>query len=147
KRVADNDTGMVMDFTDFRGRRVIAAMMHRGVNHNPLPTDLLYTCYVYDDLDRLRVIIPPAAALTAGSAYSYFFTMNSTWLNELCYQYEYDHRGRPIAQKLPEKAVEYFVYDERDRQVFYQDGNMRSQSKWQFTIYDALDRPLVTGLL
>jgi RHS repeat-associated protein len=41
----------------------------------------------------------------------------------------------------------WMVYDGRNRLVMQQDGNMRSNQKWQYIQYDALDRPIVTGFI
>ena len=40
------------------------------------------------------------------------------------------------------------VYDARDRLVLTQDANLRTQSpvKWQYVLYDVLNRPINTGL-
>jgi hypothetical protein len=38
------------------------------------------------------------------------------------------------------------VYDNRDRVVMTQDGNQRLNKQWTFTKYDALNRPIMTGV-
>jgi hypothetical protein len=38
------------------------------------------------------------------------------------------------------------VYDNRDRLVFTQDGNQRSAHQWLITFYDAMNRPVETGI-
>ncbi|KAA5537507.1 hypothetical protein F0919_02410 [Taibaiella lutea] len=77
--------------------------------------------------------------------FTYTWSVSAAQLSGLCYQYLYDGRSRLVEKKIPGKAVEYYVYDKRDRQVFYQDGNLRGQHYWAFTFYDALDRPTATG--
>ncbi|WP_221412589.1 hypothetical protein, partial [Fulvivirga lutimaris] len=37
------------------------------------------------------------------------------------------------------------IYDDRDRLVLTQDGEQRLESKWSFTKYDVLNRPIMTG--
>ena len=49
-------------------------------------------------------------------------------------------------KKLPGVAPVYMVYDKRDRLVMTQDGNLRDSTKWLFTKYDRLNRPVMTGL-
>ena len=49
-------------------------------------------------------------------------------------------------KKVPGAEPVYMVYDQRDRLVLTQDGNQRAQGKWLFTKYDALNRPVFTGL-
>ncbi|MDO6433297.1 RHS repeat-associated core domain-containing protein [Flavitalea sp. BT771] len=39
------------------------------------------------------------------------------------------------------------IYDQRDRQVFSQDGNMRARNQWMTTMYDALNRVTTTGMI
>nr|WP_229135113.1 MULTISPECIES: RHS repeat-associated core domain-containing protein [Bacteroides] len=42
-------------------------------------------------------------------------------------------------------AVRY-VYDKADRLIFVQDGNLKGQGRWRFTIPDALGRTVLSGL-
>ncbi|WP_232831865.1 DUF6443 domain-containing protein, partial [Taibaiella helva] len=100
------------------------------------------TYYIYDAMGKLRYILPPAVADAAHNNGS----ISQTVLDQFCFQYRYDEKGRKVEQKVPGKGWEYFVYDKRDRLVFYQDSNLRSAGGWwSFTLYDALDRPIVTG--
>jgi RHS repeat-associated protein len=102
------------------------------------------TYYVYDDLSRLRFVIPPKAVVQL-LANSWAFTPEI--INELCYRYEYDGQNRMIAKKLPGADWIYMIYDERDRLVFSQDGNMRSRGQWMTILYDRLNRPVMTGMM
>jgi RHS repeat-associated protein len=70
---------------------------------------------------------------------------NQSVLDNLCYQYKYDHRNRLVEKKLPGKDWEYIVYDKLDRPVLTQDANLRTANKWLFTKYDAFSRPVYTG--
>ena len=71
-------------------------------------------------------------------------------LYELGYRYKYDERHRMVEKKLPGAAPVYMVYDNNDRLVATQDGNMRkgtatlSDDEWLITLYDALNRPVMT---
>lgn len=103
------------------------------------------TYYVYDDLQRLRAVIPPEA-ISQRTVTANTWSISEDVAKGLCYQYYYDGKGRQVEKKLPGKAPEYYVYDLRDRQVMYQDGNLRKTWDWQFTIYDVSDRPTCTGL-
>lgn len=73
---------------------------------------------------------------------------NSTELSELCYQYVYDHRNRLVEQKIPGKGWEYTIYDALDRPVMTQDAIQASASpkEWSYTKYDALGRVAYTGI-
>jgi len=96
------------------------------------------TYYVYDDFGLLRFVIPPKAV--------YDGSVTSSDLDSLCYQYKYDTRHRMIEKKLPGAGPVYMVYDKRDRLIASQDSNQRAQGQWQFTKYDALNRPVMTGI-
>lgn len=99
------------------------------------------TYYIYDELVHLRFVVPPKASSLISSG-----TLSQAVLSNLCFQYRYDNRGLKIEQQFPGKGTEFFVYDKRKRLVFYQDGNLRNENnKWACSIYDALDRPLITG--
>ncbi|MCW3787892.1 DUF6443 domain-containing protein [Plebeiibacterium sediminum] len=66
---------------------------------------------------------------------------------DLIYAYKYDCRKRMIEKKIPGAAPVYMVYDNRDRLVATQDGEMREKGAWVFTKYDVLNRPIITGVL
>ncbi|NVJ46694.1 MAG: RHS repeat-associated core domain-containing protein [Cytophagia bacterium] len=51
-----------------------------------------------------------------------------------------------ITKRVPGGERVDMVYDKLDRLVATQDGNLRDQSKWQITKYDAHNRPVITGL-
>ncbi|MCE2995043.1 MAG: hypothetical protein LW863_05580, partial [Flammeovirgaceae bacterium] len=67
-------------------------------------------------------------------------------LNEFAFLYKYDGRRRMSHKKIPGADWVYMVYDNRDRLVMTQDGNQRLQNQWTFTKYDALNRPVLTGI-
>ncbi len=98
-------------------------------------TNTLKTYYIYDDFGLLRTVVPPQASSPADT--------------ELCYFYTYDGRKRMISKKIPGAAIVYMVYDQRDRLVLTQDGNMRTSNayKYLFTKYDQLNRPIMTGTM
>lgn len=100
------------------------------------------TYNVYDEMERLRFTVPPAATVLVSGG-----TLTQAILDDLCYQYKYNDRGLLVEKKLPGKAVEYIVYDHLDRPVFSQDGLQRLQGKWSFIIYDISGRPSVSGTL
>jgi len=67
-------------------------------------------------------------------------------LDNLAFQYKYDGRKRMIAKKVPGAEWVFMVYDNRDRLVLTQDGEQRKFNRWTFTKYDALNRPVMTGI-
>ena len=105
----------------------------------------LSTYYVYDDLGQLRFVIPPKAVEAIKGDWS--LAGKSDVVQELCFRYEYDARGRLVAKKVPGAGWVYLVYDTRDRLVFTQDANMRGKNQWLATLYDVLNRPVLTGVM
>ncbi|MBS1755984.1 MAG: hypothetical protein JSU03_01770, partial [Bacteroidetes bacterium] len=104
----------------------------------------LCTYYIYDDLGNLRSVIQPKGVELISTNW---VLSDATILAEQCFRYEYDARNRMIMKQVPGSAPVYMVYDQRDRLVMTQDGNMRTTpSKWMVTIYDELNRPVQTGL-
>ncbi|MGC3946361.1 MAG: Ig-like domain-containing protein [Chryseolinea sp.] len=67
-------------------------------------------------------------------------------LENFAFQYKYDGRKRMTQKKVPGADWVYMVYDDRDRLVLTQDGEQRKGNKWTFTKYDALNRPVLTGI-
>ena len=49
-------------------------------------------------------------------------------------------------KKVPGADWVYMVYDNLDRLVMTRDGEQRKTNKWAFTKYDAMSRPVMTGL-
>lgn len=101
------------------------------------------TYYVYDNYGNLTYVLPPLmnASTTA------LDTVISK-LNDLGYQYKYDHRNRLVEKKIPGKGREYIVYDKLDRPVLTQDAIQfnKSAKEWLFTKYDELGRVVYTGI-
>jgi RHS repeat-associated protein len=109
-------------------------------------TGWLCTYYIYDDLKQLRAVIQPNAVdLMQGGTW----TLDQAKLDELCFRYEYDGRGRMVMKKIPGAGVVYMVYDARDRLVLTQDANLRLYPhKWLYTQYDnTFNRPISTGTI
>lgn len=95
------------------------------------------TYYVYNDYGQLAFVLPPNTLHK---------TITDDLLNDLCYQYRYDARGRQVEKKLPGKGWEYFVYDKQDRIVAVQDANLREKGQWGYTKYDQFGRVVITGI-
>jgi len=101
--------------------------------------NILSTYYVYDDFGNLAFIIPPLANADQT-------VPNQTTLDNVCYQYRYDEWHRLTQKKVPGKDWEYFVYNQADQLVAWQDGNQRTTNKWTFSKYDVQGREVVTGV-
>jgi RHS repeat-associated protein len=146
KSVAIDEAGnATVEYKDMEGKVIL-----KKVQIGTIASDysgyagFLCTYYVYDDLNRLRFVIPPKAveAISASS-----WSISTAIANELCFRYEYDNRNRMQAKKVPGAGWVYMVYDVRDRLVFTQDANMRIGNQWLTTLYDALNRPVMSGML
>ena len=129
----DENDHSVIEFVDITGKTILKKT--NDGNNN------LLTYYVYDDFDRLRYVLPPKATNQTGTS------LTPASLSELIYYYEYDEKGRMIKKKIPGADEVLMIYDNRDRLILTQDGNLRSQGKWSFTKYDVLNRPIITGIV
>ncbi|MBL7756724.1 MAG: hypothetical protein JNL59_05000, partial [Chitinophagaceae bacterium] len=106
----------------------------------------LCTYYMYDDQGRLRCVVQPVGVeLLMTNSWSTTALSNAI-LNEQCFRYEYDARGRMIIKKVPGAGKVYMIYDKWDRLAFTQDSIQRANSEYLMTKYDELNRPVVTGI-
>jgi len=133
----DENGNQVRTYTDKRGLTVYKQVQEGA-------TSWLNTYYVYDDFGRLIYQLPPKALSTLGIGASIAAT-NST-VSELIYKYVYDVKGRLIEKKVPGSVLQYLVYDNLDRVVLTQDGNLRAGNNWMFIKYDNKNRPVYSGL-
>jgi RHS repeat-associated protein len=135
------------EFKDLEGRVILKRSNVTNTTTTTPTTKRAATYYVYDDFGRLRVVVPPIAAQTIDASTnntSYYLT--TTFIKNYCYYYEYDAKGRMIKKKLPGADMVYMVYNNRDLLIMTQDGELRKSNKWFYTKYDALSRPIMTGL-
>lgn len=145
KMVSTDERGsQVIEYKDLEGQ-VVEKKVQVGdvLSSSDIYTGWLVTMYVYDDKNQLRVVIPPKA-VTQVKANGWSFTL--AILDGLCFRYEYDLRQRMLGKKIPGAAWNWMVYDKADKLVFAQDGNMGSRGQWMTTLYDGLDRPVMTGI-
>jgi RHS repeat-associated protein len=149
KTITQDEAGnQVAEFKDKEGKVILKKVQLGTGNDNGAGSgyaDWLCTYYIYDDFNNLRAVIQPQAIkdlVTAGS-----WALGTTALAEQCFRYEYDQRSRMIMKQVPGAAAVQMVYDARDRVVMMQDGNLRLAHQWLYTQYDALNRPVATGLI
>ena len=126
------------EFTDKQGR-VVLKRTYAEVG-SPSVVEPHDTYYVYDDYGNLTYVLPPKMEATTASLADI-----NTRLDELGYQYVYDHRNRLVEKQLPGKGVEYIVYNKLDQPILTQDAIQRGNSEWLFTKYDAHGRVAYTG--
>ncbi len=103
----------------------------------------------YSISDGKKLTLGPGFSFSSSSSETFHAGPERTEINhldDLAFQYRYDHRNRMIAKKVPGAAWVYMIYDKRDRLVLTQDGNQRINMQWAFTKYDALNRPIMTGI-
>jgi RHS repeat-associated protein len=127
--VTDEDGNITKEYKNGKGQ-VIMVRKFDGTYY----TD---TYYVYNEYDQLAFVIPPKAI---------HLSITDTLLNDLCYQYRYDGRGRLVEKKLPGKGWEYMVYDKQDRLVATQDTILKEKGQWLYTKYDQFGRVAITGI-
>ncbi|WP_350291583.1 DUF6443 domain-containing protein [uncultured Croceitalea sp.] len=119
------------EYTDKSGRVVLKRTFNNEEPHD--------TYYIYDDFGNLSFVLPPLIDVSDG--------VSQTELDELGYQYTYDHRNRMVIKKIPGKGEEHIVYNRLDQPIMTQDPNLRTNGEWLFTKYDAFGRVAYTGMV
>ncbi|MCK7560206.1 DUF6443 domain-containing protein [Chitinophaga sedimenti] len=140
---ADEHGNKVVEFKDKAGLVILKKVQlsaTAGSNHD----GWLCTYYVYDALNNLRYVIQPKAVQEMARTQNW--SIDAAISRELCFRYEYDARNRMVLKQVPGSDPVLMVYDKRDRLVFSQDGNQRTAGKWLLTLYDDLNRPVMTAL-
>lgn len=149
KNVTEDEHGkQVIEFKDKEGKVLLKKVQltatpddGNGKNYN----GWMCTYYLYDDMDRLRCVIQPEGVNTLTQNGWNLSPSGGSILDEQCFRYEYDNRGRMIMKKVPGAGAVWMVYDSRDRMVLSQDAKMREEQRWMYTTYDGLNRPVSTG--
>jgi Domain of unknown function (DUF6443) len=108
------------------------------------------TGFIYDDLNRLRIVVQPEAYKTVSTLPS--FTLGSTVCKEGMFFYLYDSRGRVAEKRVPGGGTVRYVYDRNDRVVLENDDRdanipLPGTNYYKFTKYDILGRPVMQGLI
>ena len=130
------------EYKDGEGRVILKKVQIAaapGTDH----TGWLCTYYIYDDFGNLRFVLQPRGVeISSGASW----VVSQANADEFGFRYEYDSRHRMIIKKVPGAGEVWMVYDSRDRLAYVQDANMRTKNWWLTTLYDALNRPLQTGM-
>ncbi|UII22646.1 DUF6443 domain-containing protein [Fulvivirga ligni] len=140
KSVTSEDGIVTKQYIDPLGR-VVLNRADRIYGDGPIrPVEHYDTYYVYDELGRVRFIIPPMLHLN--------YSPSIDDVNKWCYQYEYDKYDNVIKSKSPGSDVRpmLFIYDNYQRLVLMQDGNQWGNSQWTFFKYDDLNRAIAVGI-
>ncbi|HRH47299.1 MAG TPA: DUF6443 domain-containing protein [Panacibacter sp.] len=144
----DENLKKVIEYTNQSGQLIL-----KKVQIDDVPTashsGWICTYNVYDDFGLLRYVLQPEAVkYLDANTWSFAGTNGQAILNEFCFRYEYDDKGRTVLKKAPGADPLNMVYDSRDRVVFMQDGNQAQKSppEWTANLYDELDRVTITTL-
>jgi len=133
------DDHTTQEFTNREGQVILKRTFDDEVAHD--------TYYVYDIYGNLTYVLSPEGTRRMMNTQGNGLVANTQLrLDNLCYQYKYDHRNRLIEKKVPNKDWEHIVYDKLDRPVLTQDAQQRLQNQWLFTKYDELGRVAYTGI-
>jgi RHS repeat-associated protein len=139
----DENGNKTRTFVNVQGQMVLK-QVQMDETLEGVATPWLETYYIYDNFGRLIYQVPPKAMKVLGTGAS--LNANASSVNELIYKYTYDNRNRLLIKKEPGATEQHFVYDNLDRLVFTQDGNLRSQNRWTFVKYDRYNRVVYTGV-
>jgi RHS repeat-associated protein len=134
-----------IEWKDGRGKIILKQVEANRIKNaqKQVFTRWLRTYYLYDDFGHLRVVLPPEAVKVL---------QVNNWqvtaaVERLLFRYRYDARGRVVGKQVPGTDGETeFVYDQLDRPILSQDAAQHGRDEWTFTKYDALSRPIYTGL-
>ena len=144
----DEDGNQTIEYTNKSGQLILTKQQIADAPSGTY-TGWICTYNVYDDFGMLRYVLQPKAVdWLSTNSWSFSGTTGQQVLNELCFHYEYDDKGRCILKKAPGADPLNMIYDGRDRVVFMQDGNQAKKSppEWTLNIYDDLDRVTMTAL-
>lgn len=131
RRICNESDNVSFEFRDPYGRLVLSRKVGDG--------GLMYdTYYVHDGMDRIVAVIPPLAFSSSNE-------ISGISLAEMGYQYFYNGRGQLTAKVLPGCAPEHFAYDNADRLILRQDGNLAAKGQCEFRIYDVFGRECLRG--
>jgi RHS repeat-associated protein len=130
--------GTTEEYKDKSGRIVLK----RTFNYITVPSatlQVISTYYVYDDLGNLAYVLTPMSQPDGSQPASLL-------IDNVCYQYRYDGRGRLTQKKVPGKGWERLYYNKLDQPVLVQDARQAAASQFTVTKYDGLNRVIMTGL-
>ena len=137
--VAEGKAGTVEEYKDKNGAIVLKRTFNRLADNT---IETLSTYYIYDDFGLLSFVLPSSADPDSGQ-------ITQSNLDNYCYQYYYDDRGRLIEKKIPGKGWEYAVYNSLDQLIFSQNANqaIKPVKEWNFTKYDVFGRSIISGFV
>ncbi|QQQ28095.1 DUF6443 domain-containing protein [Chryseobacterium indoltheticum] len=132
----DEDGNTTVEFKNGKGEVILIRKMLSA-------SEKADTYYIYNVYGQLAYVVPPLAAASGN--------IDTTSLNNLCYQYRYDSKNRLAEKKIPGKGWELMVYDKQNRLILSQDAQLGSTDNnfnakgWLFSKYDQFGRVTYTG--
>ncbi|MCZ4319219.1 DUF6443 domain-containing protein [Aequorivita viscosa] len=112
---SDGHKGTITEYKDKMGRVILKRTYEDPIDGlRSDPPMALDTYYIYDVYGNLTFVLPPklsAQIISGGSLIGRY----GHYLDNLGYQYVYDHRNRVIMKRIPGKNWEFMVYDDLDR--------------------------------
>ncbi|RQO30391.1 hypothetical protein DBR32_12540 [Taibaiella sp. KBW10] len=146
-RITNVDGATKIAFSDLSGRLVYECTFVQkitDIDGNVTARIYAITYYVYDLFGRLRFTISPKAV----DAIKANWTMTTDILKELCFEYQYDAKGRQIAVHKPgETGFTELVYDKVGKTVMRRSPLEAAKGIWELVYYDRKNRIIATGLL
>ena len=100
------------------------------------------TYYIYDTKGNLIYLLTPEASSQICSD----GTIPEEIMEKYVTRFWYDNQNRLVKKKIPEASYIKYIYDDLDRIVLCQDGNLRSNYEWTFTKYDRRGNVIMTGI-
>jgi len=155
KSIATDESGhQIIQYTDKDGHLILLKTQYTASADPGTGSDhpgWLCTYYVYDGYNNMRFIITPKVVQLIYSAATWV-AITQAVADELCYRFEFDLFNRLVIRKNPGTPTGsggevWMVYDQRNRLVMQQDGNLRANRQWSYIQYDGLDRPVSTGII
>lgn len=141
KSVIDEEGYETREYVDKEGRTVLKKIQYVDQAAIHVSDHWAQTYYIYDDFGLLRCVLPPELSRTLTSS-----NPDTDQLEKFAFLYRYDARRRMISKRVPGADWVEMIYDARDRLILTQDGVQRANGQWSYTRYDALNRPVVTGI-
>lgn len=119
ERITDEDNNVTDTYTDLLGQKVL--------ERHATSKGMVDTYFVYNDCSKLCYVLQPMYQQEAD-------------LDKFAFQYRYDHRGRMVEKTIPGCEKTTYTYDDADRLLTMQDGEMRKKGLARHYAYDGLGR-------
>ncbi|MEM7372550.1 MAG: DUF6443 domain-containing protein [Bacteroidota bacterium] len=140
QEITDENGANSWTFTDKLGRSIL--------QQQELAGDMVRTYTLYNERGLPVYILQPegVAKFENSQDYGGANVLSQALLDDFAFQYVYDAKGRVIEKKVPGAGWVHMIYNPLDQIVLSQDSVQRANDQWSFTKYDALERPIITGL-